>query len=153
MSTCIAIRRAGGADLSSLLAMGAEHAAFEQLPHRARQRPGSMARALDGDPPQLHAWIADAGAQLAGYASATLDFSTLEGATFLHMDCLYVRGLWRGQGIGRQLWEVVRDFALARGCYAMQWQTPDWNADAARFYRGLGATESAKLRYVLPLAD
>jgi hypothetical protein len=33
----------------------------------------------------------------------------------------------------------------------MQWQTPEWNVDAARFYRRLGAAETIKRRYVLQL--
>jgi GNAT superfamily N-acetyltransferase len=147
----LAIRRASGGDTPDLLALIAEHAAFERLPYRAGQRPASLARALDDDPPLLHAWIASIDAHIVGYASATRDFSTLDGAAYLHMDCLYVRDGWRGRGIGLRLWEAVCAFARSGHCAAIQWQTPWWNADAARFYRRLGATEAAKLRYCLPL--
>lgn len=149
----LVIRRANGSDTAALLALGAEHAAFERLPHRASQRTASLASALDHDPPLLHAWIASIESDLVGYASATRDFSTLEGATYLHMDCLYVRDGWRSRGVGLRLWETVCGFARASHCAAIQWQTPDWNLDAARFYRRLGATESAKLRYCLPLDE
>jgi hypothetical protein len=37
------------------------------------------------------------------------------------------------------------------GCVQVQWQTPDWNVDAARFYRRAGAVERAKRRFVLSL--
>ena len=153
MPGAIAIRRAGGADLNALLQLGAEHAAFEQLRHQAAQRPASLASALEHEPPRLHAWLAESDGGAVGYASATRDFSTLDAALYLHMDCLYVREGWRGQGIGRRLWDAVRDFARASQCLAIQWQTPWWNVDAARFYRRLGATEHAKLRYCLSLAD
>ncbi|WP_200873900.1 GNAT family N-acetyltransferase [Dyella japonica] len=149
----LAIRRAGGNDVPALLSLGAEHAAFERLPHRASQRAGALALALDGEPPRLHAWIARLGSEVVGYASATLDFSTLDGADYLHMDCLYVREAWRGHGMGLRLWAAVRDFARARQCATMQWQTPWWNVDAARFYRRLGAGETAKLRYGLALDE
>lgn len=149
----VAIRRANGSDTPALLALGAEHAVFERLSHRASQRSASLASALDGDPPQLHAWVASVGADIEGYASATLDFSTLDGATYLHMDCLYVREHWRGHGIGLQLWQAVCAFARIRRCAGIQWQTPWWNVDAARFYRRLGATEAAKRRYCLPLDE
>lgn len=153
MNGRVVIRPANGEDTSCLLALGAEHAVFERLPHGASRHPASLASALASEPPLLHAWIASIDAAIVGYASATLDFSTLDGVTYLHMDCLYVREQWRSHGIGRQLWEIVRAFARARGCSAMQWQTPDWNVDAARFYRRLGAKESTKLRYGLPLDD
>lgn len=147
----VVIRRASGADTPTLLALGAEHAAFERLTHRAGQHAASLAHALDGDPPLLHAWIAGAGADIVGYASATLDFSTLDGDLYLHMDCLYVRARWRGRGIGLHLWQAVCAFARVHHCSAVQWQTPSWNVAAARFYRRLGATEAAKLRYRLAL--
>lgn len=147
------IRRAIGADVPALLSLGAEHAAFEQLPHRASRRPAALARALDGHHPRLHAWLAMQAGEAVGYASATLDYATLDGADYLHMDCLYVRDAWRGHAIGLGLWNAVRDFAEAQHCAAIQWQTPWWNVHAARFYRRLGAAETAKLRFCLPLSD
>ena len=143
------VRRADAADVSILLALGAEHAAFEQLPHRAIERAEALRHALEGKPPRLYAWIAEIGPDAVGYASASVDFSTLAGAPYLHMDCLYVRDGWRNRAIGRCLWKSVHAFALTNACESVQWQTPWWNADAARFYRRLGAQEAAKLRYNL----
>lgn len=151
MSDGLVIHAADAGDVSTLLALGAEHAAFERLSHRACQRADALASALTGDHPLLHAWIARTGDEPVGYASATLDFSTLDAATYLHMDCLYVRDGRRDRGIGRHLWKVVADFAHARQCATIQWQTPTWNEAAARFYRRLGARETCKLRYSLPL--
>lgn len=146
------VRRANGGDLGLLLPLCAEHAAFERLPCAATARGGALAAALDGTHPRLHAWLALAETEAVGYASATLDFSTLDAAPFLHLDCLYVREGRRGEGIGLRLWQAACDFGMRTGCAAMQWQTPAWNEDAARFYRRLGAVEHAKRRYVLNFA-
>lgn len=148
----LAIRRAVIHDVPALIAICAEHAAYERLPHDAEARASMLAAALDGPSPRLLAWLACQDGEMVGYASATFDFSTLDRATYLHMDALYVRARWRGQGIGQVLWETVRDGGTHAGCFAMQWQTPAWNEGAARFYRKLGASEHAKLRYVLPLS-
>ncbi|RDI99000.1 GNAT family N-acetyltransferase [Dyella solisilvae] len=145
------IRRAGPADVPALLALGAEHAVFERLSHAADA--GALASALQGDPPRVYAWLALVGETAVGYASATLDFSTLDCACYLYMDCLFVREGWRGHAMGRALWAQVRALAIQVGCRSIQWQTPWWNLDAARFYRRLGAREMAKLRYNLPLHD
>jgi hypothetical protein len=51
------------------------------------------------------------------------------------------------------LFEAVRAFARTCDCAAMQWQTPAWNEDAARFYRRLGPREKLKRRFTLPLGD
>jgi GNAT superfamily N-acetyltransferase len=147
----LVIERASSTEATTLLMLGGEHAVFEHLSHRASQRPSALVAALEGDSPLLHAWIARLGDRALGYASATLDFSTLDAAPYLHMDCLYVRDTCRGQGIGLRLWQAAHAFAQARRCAAIQWQTPWWNVDAARFYRRLGASETPKLRYCLPL--
>jgi len=147
MGDDLIIRRAGRVDVAALLSLGEQHAAFERLPHRAGQRPEALADALSSDHPRLYAWIARLDGAAAGYASATLDFSTLDAAIYLHMDCLYVGEHQRGRGIGLRLWAMVHDFARNHPCTAIQWQTPWWNADAARFYRRLGAVETAKRRY------
>lgn len=152
MTPPLRVRRAAGADLALLLPLCVEHADFERLPCAAPGRGDTLVAALAAVPPKLHAWVAEAGAQAVGYASATLDFATLDAAHFLHLDCLYVRQAWRGQGVGLRLWQAARDFGAHEGCATMQWQTPAWNADAARFYRRLGAIERRKRRYVLPLA-
>jgi GNAT superfamily N-acetyltransferase len=147
------IRAATGADLPMLLPLCAEHAAYERIEHAAGAREDALARALDDRPPRLYAWIALVDGTAVAYASATLDFSTLDRATYLHMDCLYVRAGWRGRAIGLRLWQVLHGFARSRDCHAMQWQTPDWNVDAARFYRRLGAQEFAKRRYAMRVGD
>lgn len=147
----VTLRRASGADIDALLPLCAEHAAYERIAHDAAGRHRALAAALEATPPRLYAWLAFAGDTAVGYASATLDFSTLERAPFLHLDCLYVREAWRGRAIGQRLWQLAQAQAVQLGCRQMQWQTPDWNAAAIRFYRRLGATASAKQRFTLPL--
>ena len=151
MDAAVQVRRASGADVPRLLPLCVEHAAFERLPHALDHAAPDLTAALDGTPALLHAWLAECGDEAVGYATASLDFSTLAAARYLHMDCLFVRENWRNRAIGRQLWQALHDFARASGCRQMQWQTPEWNTAAARFYRRLGACELRKRRYVLPL--
>lgn len=143
------IQRVRAADVPRLLPLCAEHAAYERLGHSPDGGEDELAQALKTD--RLHVWMAMEASTAIGYASATLDFSTLDRAMFLHVDCLYVRESWRGRGVGYQLWKAVHAFASTQGCRNMQWQTPEWNVDAARFYRRLGAMEAIKRRYVLRL--
>lgn len=151
MDATVQVRRARGGDVVRLLPLCVEHAAFERLPHDLAHAADALAAALDAAPPSLHAWLAECDGEPVAYATATFDFSTFAAARYLHLDCLYVREGWRNRAIGQQLWEAVRAFALASGCRQMQWQTPDWNADAARFYLRQGAREARKRRYVLAL--
>lgn len=137
-------------DLPAVLDLCAEHAAYERSVFDRASCAAGLATALSAASPRLLCRVAE-GDGIVGYATATIDFSTWRAREFLHMDCLYVRAAQRGAGIGARLLAALRDEARARGIDEMQWQTPDWNAGAARFYRRLGASESTRLRYRLHL--
>ncbi len=145
------VRAALPADAAALAPLCAAHAAYERLAYTAAGHAQRLHTALASG--QLHAWLLldGEGGNAVGYASATLDFSTLSGQRFAHMDCLYLAPAARGQGGGQLLVQALQAFARAQGCSTLQWQTPDWNVDAMRFYARLGATASAKQRYMLAL--
>lgn len=145
------IRRVVPDDLAELIALCRAHAAFEKS---ATQTPDAdrLRVALFDSPARLHAWVAvDERGELIGYASATVDFSTWSASEFMHLDCLFVMPEYRGQRIGQQLIADVKASARALGLGQLQWQTPDWNVDAQRFYERLGAQPIPKVRYVLTL--
>lgn len=137
-------------DLPDVLDLCAEHAAYERSGFDRAGCAAGLGDALSAAVPRLLCRVAEADG-IVGYATATIDFSTWRAREFLHMDCLYVRAAQRGAGIGARLLAALRDEACARGIDEMQWQTPDWNAGAARFYRRLGAAEAHRLRYRLPV--
>lgn len=144
------IRPATRQDMDALLALCAEHAAFEQADFDPAQAAANLAEAIVAPSPRVWCWIAEL-TEPVGYASATIDFSTWRAREYLHMDCLYVQENHRGSGIGAQLFQAVRSVAMQRGIDELQWQTPEWNHRAASFYRRLGARETIKRRYSLPV--
>jgi ribosomal protein S18 acetylase RimI-like enzyme len=86
---------------------------------------------------------------IAGYATMSPEFSTWGARHYLHMDTLFVDESSRGYGIGNLLIDQVVAIASERGYLEVQWQTPDWNADAIRFYERLGAVATPKQRFRL----
>lgn len=151
-AACV-VRPVSRRDLAALVILCGEHAHHERAAHAPAGMAEGLARALFATPPRLHAWVAEAGGELLGYATATTEFSTWQAREFLHMDCLFVREGRRGDGIGVSLMAAVIAAARRTGCAEIQWQTPDWNIDAARFYRRAGAIEKAKRRFFLVLDD
>ena len=144
-----AVRPARTADAPALAQLCTAHAAYERIPHRTEGHAERLADALDAG--RLRAWLGCLRGEAVGYASATLDFSTLAGAPFLHLDCLYLEPTARGLGLGGELLAAVAGHARALGCTQLQWQTPVWNTDAIRFYDRLGATRQEKCRYTTTL--
>ncbi|MFE5239532.1 MULTISPECIES: GNAT family N-acetyltransferase [unclassified Streptomyces] len=145
------IRPATSADLSAIARLCADHAAFE----RAEPVPPDLAARLEpmlfSASPRAWCLVAESRGELIGYATFSPEFSTWQATDYAHLDCLFVTEPHRGGGWGRALLSAVKDAAASRGAATLQWQTPDWNADAIRFYHRMGARARSKVRFSLPV--
>jgi len=145
------VRPVAPGDLDVLVALCVEHAEYERASLALRPDASQLGRALFGESPRLFGWLARMGDEPAGYATASSEFSTWTSSEYLHVDCLYVRAHARNRGIGRLLLDAIAAHARRSGIVEMQWQTPDWNTGAIRFYCRYGAIGIAKQRFVLSL--
>ncbi|MGY0233788.1 N-acetyltransferase family protein [Longispora urticae] len=139
------IRRVLPEDLPALATLCAAHADFERAGPVAPDLADRLAGALFGTG-RLGCLVLAGDGALGGYATFSREYSTWAGAEYTHLDCLFVVAGHRGGGWGRRLFDEVA--ALADG--ELQWQTPEWNTDAQRFYARLGARSAPKVRYTLP---
>ncbi|WP_169804477.1 GNAT family N-acetyltransferase [Sphingomonas pituitosa] len=139
---------AGPEHVTALLPLIQAHARFERT--TATCTAAALRSALAEPDAILFAWLAiDESGRPMGYATATRDFSTWSGKPFLHLDCLYIAETARGAGVGTKLLGAVKHFAVQRGIAELQWQTPEWNAPAERFYLQQGAAVTGKRRFRL----
>ncbi|MCF3183716.1 GNAT family N-acetyltransferase [Streptomyces polychromogenes] len=147
------IRFARPQDMPRLAELIHEHVAYE----KSAPRPAGLAERLG---PRLFAegarlWVLLAetpDGTVAGYAACSEEFAFWDASPYLHMDCLYLAEEARGHGLGAALMEAVADLARERGLGHVEWQTPDWNEGAIRFYDRLdGAGGRAKRRYAWPV--
>jgi GNAT superfamily N-acetyltransferase len=143
------VRPAGPNDIEALVELCGEHACFERARHGLEGKEDRLTEALFGESPRLKAWVAMVCGQAVGYATATEEFSTWAAASFLHLDCLFVRPNHRNGGVGAALLNAVVQYARDRNLREVQWQTPAWNVDACRFYRRHGAIAHHKVRFSL----
>jgi GNAT superfamily N-acetyltransferase len=149
----VIIRQALPADAEALVDLCREHAEFERSDYEVDGKASRLSAALFSSAPRLYAWVAVVSRNPIGYATASREYSTWGAREYLHMDCLFVRAQHRGAGVGAALLDSVVQFARAYGLNEVQWQTPDWNVDASRFYRRLGGVGQPKLRFVLHMAQ
>ncbi|MER7674890.1 GNAT family N-acetyltransferase [Kitasatospora sp. NPDC096128] len=145
------IRPATAADLPALARLCADHAAYERA--GAEAVPADLAARLEPALFSAHpkAWclVVDHDGELTGYACYSREFSTWQATDYVHLDCLFVTEAHRGGGWGRALLDAVTDAAAALGAAEVQWQTPDWNTDAIRFYHRTGAQARPRVRFSL----
>lgn len=143
------MRLAGVDDAVTLATLCAEHADFERAPAPRSDLQLKLATLLRSS--GWRAWLAEDSGSAVGFCSGEAQTSTWQGARFWHLDCLYLRPAQRGRGIGPALLDACFEHARAQGLSWAEWQTPEWNAPALRFYRARGASASAKQRFVLDL--
>lgn len=136
-------------DLPELVKLCEAHAAYEKSEYSPEGKLEGLREAIFGNPKKLNVWIVDIDGKAEGFTSFTFDFSTWEAAPFLYMDCLYLNENCRSAGIGAEIMRRIREEAKKNKCINIQWQTPEFNARAIKFYVGLGSTGKQKMRFFL----
>lgn len=145
------IRPCQPTDLNKLMVLIEKHAAFEKAPFIKADKQEKLHAAIFGEKAPLNCIVAETAGEVVGYATYTFDYSTWDAAWFIYLDCLYLEDDYRSYGIGQMLMEKVKEAGEARRCINMQWQTPDFNERAIKFYKRIGGIGKDKVRFTLSL--
>lgn len=114
-------------------------AEYERLAHEMVATEEGLRASLFGARPDAEVVIARVGEKAAGFALFFHNYSTFLGRRGLALEDLFVLPAWRGRGLGRRLLAHLAALAVERGCGRFEWAVLDWNEDAIRFYRSVGA--------------
>ena len=134
------IRNGTERDIPLILQMIKGLAEYENLSDQVIATEDGLRESLFGAHPAAEVVIGYAGQQAAGFALFVHNYSTFLGQRGLYLEDLFVFPEWRGKGLGRQLLAYLARIAVERGCGRMEWSVLDWNEQAMRVYRGIGAT-------------
>jgi GNAT superfamily N-acetyltransferase len=134
------IRSGTERDIPLILRMIKGLAEYEKLSDQVIATEDGLRESLFGAHPAAEVVIGYAGEEAAGFALFFHNYSTFLGQRGLYLEDLFVFPEWRGQGLGRQLLAHLARIAVDRGCGRMEWSVLDWNEQAMRVYRGIGAT-------------
>jgi GNAT superfamily N-acetyltransferase len=132
------IRPATEADVPLLLQLIGELAEFEKLSHEVKADTRTLRDSLF-ERRAAEALVAEADGTPVGFALFFHNFSTFLGKPGLYLEDLFIRPAYRGHGYGQELLRHLAGLAASRGCGRFEWAVLDWNVDAIRFYRRLGA--------------
>lgn len=146
----IRVRRARRADGRRILEIEHELAAWERLrPPGAAE--GRKLLAMIFDRREVEALVAIVEGRVEGVALYWFALgSSFRARRVLGLEDLVVSESARGAGIGQALMKALAREAVRRKAIRMEWDVLDWNTEAIRFYRRLGARSRAPwLRYTL----
>jgi GNAT superfamily N-acetyltransferase len=133
----IHVRNAEPADAGLLLSLIREMGDQERLPVFANE--DRLEVDGFGPAPRFHAFIAEAGTRIAGYALAFECYSSFQGSG-LFLEDLFVRGEFRGKGVGKALLSRVAARAIDQGHFGIMLNVLDWNEPALTFFERAGAS-------------
>ena len=133
------IRLATSDDVPSILAFIKGLAEFEYLSNEVTVTEADLQKSLFGPNPAAEVVIGFAGDEPAGFAVFFHNFSTFLGQRGMYLEDIFVTPEHRRKGLGKMLLVYVANIAVERKCGRFEWSVLDWNEDAARFYKELGA--------------
>jgi GNAT superfamily N-acetyltransferase len=128
-----------------------ELARFEKLPEPSDAESARLAAMLF-DEARIEALVAELDGSIEGMAIFWEALgSSFRARTFLFLEDLVVAGTARSRGVGEALVAELAREGVRRKVLRIEWAVLDWNVDAIRFYRRIGAApERDWIRYSLP---
>ena len=145
------IRFAKPDDIHQIIDLCDAHAVYEKCEYSKDNKANQLADDLFSETTKLHCLVAENSDKLIGYATYMKQYSTWDANEYIYMDCLYLKEVARGAGIGEKMIRKIQEEGKKLGCNLIQWQTPDFNVRAIKFYKKIGATSKNKKRFFLDI--
>lgn len=137
------IEPAERADISGIVRLMRDFAAYEKLAEYCTITEEQLHRAMFGDGAFVKGLVANADETMIAYALFYRSFSTFRGQLGYFLEDLYIDSEYRGHGLGRSMLKAVAASARADGAERLDFQVLNWNEPALRFYRSHGAVCAA----------
>ena len=83
--------------------------------------------------------FAEENGEVIGFALFFHNFSTFVGRKGLYLEDLFILPEKRGKGYGKAMLKYLARLAVERNCGRMEWICLDWNQNALKVYRSIGA--------------
>lgn len=133
------IRAGTPSDTPLILQFIRDLAEYEGIADRVTATEEGLEETLFGDAPPAETALAFVGEEPVGFAIFYHTFSTLLGKRGLHLDDLFIKPEWRGNGLGTTMLRWLASLAVERKCGRFEWWCMKDNAPALDFYHRIGA--------------
>ena len=135
--------------IEKILDLCEAHATFEECEYEREDKASRLSFDIFSDDPKLYCLVAVIGEKYVGYITWMKQYSTWDAKEYLYMDCLFLDDDYRGYGIGEALVDNMKEYGKKENIDLVQWQTPDFNVRAIKFYTRIGAYSKSKERFFL----
>lgn len=143
------IRNIEAKDLEVFVNLCEAHAHYEQCEYDKKGKVILLEKSFFKKPVELYGLVVEFEEQLIGFASYMKQYATWDARSYIYMDCLFIDKHHRSKGLGDELIKKIKQSAILLECNHIQWQTPEFNTRAIKFYKRIGATSKSKERFFL----
>ena len=98
----------------------------------------------------LHCLVVEVDGKIQGLTHYSFQTSTWASKNYCYLEDLFTAPASRGQGLGRQLIEAVKEIAVSEGSSRLYWSTDITNETARKLYDTY-SPESGKVQYRISL--
>jgi GNAT superfamily N-acetyltransferase len=134
----ISLRKAVKTDIPEILSLIRELALYERAPEEVTITAEDLEKDGFGSNPIFEVLLAYDNEQLLGMAFYYYSYSTWKGKC-LYLEDIIVKEQFRGNKVGKTLFESVIKKAKEVNAKRMHWQVLDWNEPAINFYQKYSA--------------
>ncbi|GGE89038.1 Predicted N-acetyltransferase YhbS [Chishuiella changwenlii] len=139
----IKIRKATEADSEKLWVLMRDLAIFEKYIDVFAITPEIVKeKGFRKNPPDFYCIIAEDNKHIAGILVYYFLPYTAQNRPAIYMKELYVDEKYRGQKIGEELMNALKEEATLNNCTQIKWTVAPWNDGGKKFYERLGAKEN-----------
>ena len=130
----INLRKANESDIPAVISLIKELALYEKAPQEVTITEEDLKKDGFGNNPVFEIILAENKNEIVGMAFFYISYSTWKGKC-IYLEDIIVKQAFRGNKIGKQLFESVIVKAKEIGAKRMQWQVLEWNTPAINFYK------------------
>lgn len=139
------IRKAIQQDCHRMMELINELAVYEKAPDEVTVQFKHFVESGFGENPVWWALVAETTSptglkEVQGFALYYIRYSTWKGQR-MYLEDLLVTEKYRGQGIGKLLFNQLVEEAKVKNYNGIAWQVLDWNEPAINFYKKIGAVK------------
>jgi len=133
----IIIRRAVKTDCERLMELVRELAVFEKAPQELTVTLDHFEKSGFGESPIWWAFVAEVDGIVQGFALYYIRYSTWKGQR-MYLEDILISEEFRGKGIGKLVFDKLKEEAKEKKLNGIVWQVLDWNEPAINFYKKNG---------------
>lgn len=143
----VSIRKIGESDITAVLELMREFAAFENLTDQLTITEELLREAMFDDMGFVEGFVAEDVKAIVGFALFYPCFSSFRGQRGLYLEDIYIKPEYRGHGVGKTMLREIARIAASRGFERIDFQVLDWNTNAVAFYESLSAVSDNDTRH------